>query len=207
MTVSTTEFDLPPVTASANIDLTVNPVAEAASLVGTPTDVSVNEDGTVSLDIFVTPHDSDDTITSIVVSGLAPDAHLSTGIHNSDGSWTLTADQLSGLTLTAGEEGHAALHVVVSTTEFGLPAATASTNIFVTTNPVAEAASLAGTDTAVSVNEDGTVSINIDVTPHDGDDTITSITISGVPTDATLSAGTHNSDGSWTLTPELNCRA
>ena len=198
----TTEAGLPPVTASTDISLTVNPVAEQASLAGTETAVSVNEDGTVSINIDVTAHDGDDTITSITISGVPSDATLSTGTENSDGTWTLTPDQLSGLTLTAGEQGSATLHVVVSSTEGDLPPATASTNISVTVNPVAEPASLAGTESAVTVNEDGTVSLDIVVTPHDGDDTITSVTITGVPSDATLSAGTHNSDGSWTLTPE-----
>ena len=124
------------------------------------------------------------------------------GFHNPDGSWTLTDDDLSDLRLTAGEETVTSLHVTVGATEIGsgLPPAISSTEIFLVVSPVAEQASLLGTDSAVSVNEDGTVSLDIVVTPHDGDDTITSIVISGVPSDATLSAGTHNfSNGTWTL--------
>ena len=36
--------------------------------------------------------------------------------------------------------------------------------------------------------------------PVDGDDVL-SISVSGVPLDATLSAGTNNGGGNWTLTP------
>jgi VCBS repeat-containing protein len=35
----------------------------------------------------------------------------------------------------------------------------------------------------------------------DGSESLTSVTISGVPDSASLSAGTHNADGTWTLTP------
>ena len=44
------------------------------------------------------------------------------------------------------------------------------------------------------------MALNISETPFDSRDTV-SITISGVPSDATLSAGTNNGNGSWTLTP------
>ena len=189
-------------TASVNIELTTNPVAEPANLGDTPTDISVNEDGTVSLGIVVQTQDDDDTIVSITITGVPSDATLSAGSHNvSDGTWTLTPEQLSGLTLTAGEEGTADLHVVAYTTEAGLPPVTSGTDINLTVNPVAEFASLDDTQTEVTVTETATVSLDIVVTPHDGDDTVT-ITITGVPTDATLSNGTQNGDGSWTLTPD-----
>ena len=51
-----------------------------------------------------------------------------------------------------------------------------------------------------SGNEHSAISLNIALGPIENDDNL-SITISGVPTDATLSAGTNNGDGSWTLTP------
>ena len=53
---------------------------------------------------------------------------------------------------------------------------------------------------ALSVNEDGTVALGIGETPFDPRDTV-SVIISGVPGDATLSAGTNNHNGTWTLTP------
>ena len=48
------------------------------------------------------------------------------------------------------------------------------------------------------------MALPITVTPFDPRDTV-SITITGVPADATLSAGINNGNGSWTLTPaQLN---
>ena len=53
---------------------------------------------------------------------------------------------------------------------------------------------------ALSVNEDGSVALSIVETPFSANDTV-SITIAGVPADATLSAGINNGNGTWTLTP------
>lgn len=51
-------------------------------------------------------------------------------------------------------------------------------------------------------SEDTTIALNIDasLTDTDGSETL-SVTISGVPDGATLSAGTDNQDGTWTLEP------
>ena len=47
------------------------------------------------------------------------------------------------------------------------------------------------------------IPLTITATPVDGDDVL-SISVSGVPLDATLSAGTNNGGGNWTLTaPQL----
>ena len=59
-------------------------------------------------------------------------------------------------------------------------------------------------NSSLSVTEDGTVALGIAETPFDPRDNV-SVTITGVPADATLSAGTNNGNGSWTLTPaQLN---
>ncbi|MEX2311564.1 MAG: hypothetical protein WD624_03820, partial [Rhodospirillales bacterium] len=55
----------------------------------------------------------------------------------------------------------------------------------------------------VSAQEDGAFALDISALTADKDGSeVISVTISGVPTGAVLSAGTVNSDGSWTLTPE-----
>ena len=53
-----------------------------------------------------------------------------------------------------------------------------------------------------SGDEDTEIPLNIQValTDVDGSESITNISISGVPTGAVLSAGTDNQDGTWTLT-------
>src|SRR5260221_14290497 len=44
------------------------------------------------------------TTLSVAIDGLPEGATLSAGTQNADGSWTLTGDQLAGLTLTPGPD-------------------------------------------------------------------------------------------------------
>ena len=53
---------------------------------------------------------------------------------------------------------------------------------------------------SLTVNAGGVVALGIAETPFNSRDTV-SLTITGVPADASLSAGTRNNNGSWTLTP------
>ena len=139
---------------------------------------------------------------SISVSGVPLDATLSAGTNNGGGSWTLTAPQLSGLKLNAGETS-GTLHVIATNTTTGEVASSATSDIAVTVSPAPVVSSLAGTVLTASGNEGTAIPLTITATPVDGDDVL-SITITGVPLDATLSAGTNNGGGSWTLTaPQL----
>ena len=56
-----------------------------------------------------------------------------------------------------------------------------------------------GTVLTASGVEGTAIRLTITATPVDGDDVL-SISVSGVPLDATLSAGTNNGGGNWTLT-------
>ncbi|WP_369413178.1 cadherin-like domain-containing protein [Pseudomaricurvus albidus] len=49
--------------------------------------------------------------------------------------------------------------------------------------------------------EDSPISLDIDVQAAAADDQLVSIVMTGIPDGATLSAGSHNADGSWTLAP------
>ena len=55
--------------------------------------------------------------------------------------------------------------------------------------------------------EDTSIDLNISASVPDSTETVQSITITGVPDGATLSAGTDNGGGSWTLTPAQLSRA
>jgi hypothetical protein len=184
---------------SQGIALTVNQLT-APTLTIANNALAVNEDGdgSVALGIGATPFDPSDVV-SVTIAGVPPDASLSAGTKNGDGSWTLTPAQLVGLTLTAGEvpTTPATLTVTATNTEGGQEASSASQTIALTVNPVAPTLSAPA---SLTVNEDGSVALGISVTPFDPNDTV-SVTIAGVPSDASLSAGTKNNDGSWTLTP------
>ena len=188
--------------AQETLALTVNPAPEAPSLAGTVLTASGVEGTAIPLTITATPVDGDDVL-SISVSGVPLDATLSAGTNNGGGNWTLTAAQLSGLKLNAGETS-GTLHVTATNTTTGEVASSATSDIAVTvttsdvdTSP--EAPSLAGTVLTASGVEGTAIPLTITATPVDGDDVL-SISVSGVPLDATLSAGTNNGGGNWTLT-------
>ncbi|WP_426424310.1 Ig-like domain-containing protein [Bradyrhizobium genosp. A] len=131
------------------------------------------------------------------ISGIPVDATLTDtagAIQVVNGTVTLTQTQLAGLTLKAGEVTAANLVVTATDPTTGN---SVSKVVALSVNPVAPTLH---TPATLSVATGGTVALGITETPFDPRDTV-SITISGVPTDATLSAGTKNADGSWTLTP------
>src|SRR5207253_908362 len=86
-------------TATEGYTLTVDPIIEPASLSGTVLTASGNEGTAIALTIVATSADSDDTL-SIDISGVPFGATLNHGTLNQNGSYTLTAAQLAGLTIS-----------------------------------------------------------------------------------------------------------
>ncbi len=170
-------------------------MAVAPTLTIAKTELSVNEHGKVPLGISETPSNPHDSV-SITISGVPSDATLSAGTNNDNETWTLTPTQLGDLTLTAGAVTTA--NLTVTATNNGGQTALTSKTIALTVNPVAPKLTIANTE--LSVNEQGKVPLGISETPSDPHDSV-SITISGVPFDATLSAGTNGGNGTWSLNP------
>ncbi len=158
------------------------------------------EDAAIALNIAAAPVDPDETL-SITVAGVPAGATLSAGTDNGDGTWTLTADQLAGLTLTpaANYSGEIALTVVATATDADGSTAVRTAGLEVAVTPVADAPTLAVSPAMGA--EDTAITLNIAAAPVDPDETL-SITVAGVPAGATLSAGTDNGDGTWTLTAD-----
>src|SRR5262249_49719214 len=102
---------------------------------------------------------------------------------------------LGNLKLNAGESS-GTLTITATNAEGG----SAQETLALTVTPASEAPSLAGTVLMASGVEGTAIPLTITATPVDGDDVL-SISVTGVPLDATLSAGTNNGGGSWTLTP------
>ena len=160
----------------------------------------INEDTDIPLVITASSPDSSETL-SITVSGLPQGAALSAGTANPDGSWTLTPAQLTGLHITppADWSGEMRLGVTATSTD-GTDTATTTSDLRITVTPVAETPTLTASGT--DIDEDaGAIALNIQLGGHLDASETRSITIAGVPTGATLSAGTRNADGSWSLTP------
>jgi len=160
---------------------TVAPVADNPVLSGVPSGtVHVAEGHTLDLSVISATADDSDPV-SITISGIPSDAYLtntangSTHLTVSGGSITFTAAQiaagaLNGLTLTTGEETTGTITVTANNTEPGENAGTSSASFMLAVDPLAEAASLAGTVTSVSGQSDTAIPLTIVATPFDSDD-------------------------------------
>ncbi|OEJ65993.1 hypothetical protein BEN30_13450 [Magnetovibrio blakemorei] len=191
--------------ASATSTVNVIPVADDATVSGT---ASGAEDTAIALDITAAVGDTDgsEAITQFTITGMPEGATLSAGTHNQDGSWTLSPAQLEGLTITPPSDysGNFELGItaqVVDTAGNLTDSSTATGTIGVDVTPVADAPELS--TTGATGNEDSAIPLNISTAETDTDGSeVISITITGVPTGAQLSAGTDNGNGTWTLSPE-----
>ncbi|MFH1805020.1 MAG: Ig-like domain-containing protein [Pseudomonadota bacterium] len=184
-------------TVSDTITVDVAGVADAPVLgVG---NASGAEDTAIALDIDGTLTDSSEVL-SISISGVPDGAVLSVGTNNGDGSWSLTPNQLSGLTITPPADYSGSFDLSVTATSVdGEDVASVSDTITVDVAGVADAPTLDVTDARGS--EDSAIALDIDAALTDSSEVL-SITIGNVPDGATLSAGTDNGDGSWSLTPD-----
>jgi CDP-diacylglycerol pyrophosphatase len=194
ITVTVSDGDL---STSDTFDVVVNAVATTPSLSVTGS-ASGDEDTAIGLTINATTTDTGDTLT-VLISGVPTGATLSAGTDNGDGTWTVPGDQLSGLTITppADDNSDFTLTVVATGTDGEDSASSNPATINVTVNEVATTPSLSVTGSA-SGDEDTAIGLTINASTTDTGDTLT-VLISGVPTGATLSAGTDNGDGTWTV--------
>ena len=172
---------------------------------GTPgisvTAASGEEDNAIALNVKIATTDTGDTISNITITGVPSGATLNHGTHNADGSWTLTTDQLDGLTLTPPLNFGGTIELTVAATAIdGTATASTSALLDVSVLRVADKPMLTASDTVTAEDTSVALTIAPHLTDTDGSEAITAITITGVPTGASLNHGTHNTDGSWTLT-------
>jgi VCBS repeat-containing protein len=141
-------------TSTASVNVTVNAVADAPSL--SSPDASGNEDSAIALNFSSALTDTDGSESlSITIAGVPAGASLSAGIDNHDGTWTLTAAQLAGLTITPPSNSDVDFQLTVTATSTeanGGSTASTSDTVNVTVNAVADAPS--GTDHTVTTAED-----------------------------------------------------
>jgi hypothetical protein len=187
---------------SSTVTFAVAAVTDAPTLITTA--ASGAEDTAIPLAISAALVDQDgsETLTGIVIGSLPPGATLSAGTPQPDGTWLLTTPQLAGLALipAANWSGTATLSVVATAREAGTGAEASTTaSLPVTVTAVADAPSLSAS--AAAGQEDAPVAIALAaaLTDLDGSETLSAVTISGLPAGFVLSAGTDNGDGSWTV--------
>jgi len=185
-------------TVTASLDVSVEAVADAPTL--ETADASGTEDNAIALKISSGLTDTDGSETlSITISGVPDGATLNAGTENQDGTWTLSSDDLNGLTVTPPADSDVDFTLTVSATSTdGTDTETVSGTIDVSVAADADTPTL--NLEQASGDEDNAIALNIDpgLGDTDGSETM-SITISGVPDGAILSAGTANADGTWIL--------
>jgi Ca2+-binding RTX toxin-like protein len=167
-------------------------VAAASGIANTPIALSI---------AAALAHTDPGEMLVIRIVGVPSGATLSAGTLNADGSWILTSAQLTGLTLTTSANAAAtiALTVTAAAAETDGSIATTSKALTVTVGPAAVAPTLTVASASGVAVTPIALSIAAALAHTDPGETL-AIRIVGVPTGATLSAGTLNADGSWTLT-------
>jgi len=180
--------------ATAGFGVSVAPVADLPVLKVAA--VSGSEDSSIPLSISASVPGNEE-VASIKVSGVPEGATLSAGTDNGDGTWTLAGDDLAALdslslTPPADWSGSMALSVTAESSDGGF----AMASFGVTVAPVPDVPALSVSPAAGT--EDSAIPLSVSASVA-GDESVASLTISGVPEGATLSAGTDNGDGTWTL--------
>jgi hypothetical protein len=186
------------------IAVTVDPVADAPTL--SLAAVQGAEDSWIRLPIAATLTDTDGSegLARFLVSGLPAGATLSHGTAGAGGVWTLTPAQAAVVSMrpSANWSGTADLSVTAISREAanGSEAGTTA-RLSVTVTPVADAPIL--TLSAAQGAEDTAIRLPIaaTLTDTDGSEGIARFLVSGLPAGATLSQGTADAGGVWTLTP------
>jgi hypothetical protein len=191
-------------TGSATDTVTIVPVAEAPTF-GGPTTFSGSEEATIALSGITATGDSDDTLgTTATISGVAPGWTVfdgSTSLTASGGTVTLPTADLGALNILAPDAGTGAtdtLTLTVTSHEGSSTTVTATETIVVsTTAGPPEQPTVSTADTTMTVGATS-AALTISVAASDADDTLGLVTISGLPSGFSLSAGTDQGGGTWT---------
>lgn len=185
--------------STATVTVTING-SNDPPVVAKPSSITVDEDSQDNPLGIVAPTDPDvgDMLT-ITVTGL-PDAQFgvvtlsdNTPVNLSD---VLSESGLTGLQFDAAPDASGATGEFTYDVTDGL--VTLSGGVTIEINSVADVPILSVTDAAGVVDEAIGLDITASLVDTDGSETL-QITIANVPSDATLSAGTDNGGGSWTL--------
>ena len=189
-------------TVSDSFNVEVNGVIDGSAF--TVTDASGFEDQPIALDIAASLVDLDGSESlSVTISGVPDGATFSAGTDNGDGSWTLAPDQLDGLQVTPPSDysGDFDLTVTATTTGDGSVSSVSDT-LTVSVEGVSDGLAFSGPDEINAITgEDAPLGVSARGFDTDGSETLR-FTVSNLPEGVSLTEGTANADGTWTLTPD-----
>ncbi|HEY8380561.1 MAG TPA: hypothetical protein VIL09_00280, partial [Microvirga sp.] len=188
----------------------VDPVSDAPALV--VAGARGLEDSPIHLDIQASLADASEVL-SVTIAGVPPGAALSAGTDNGDGTWSLTPDQLAGLTITppAHADADFTLTVTASSRDGSAAAAVTSTSLQVTVDGVAGTPMLSAASVHAALSRPVTTGGNSgqtltgtgaaeDIRGGTGNDTIRGNGGTGTARGyLAISATTNDTDGSETL--------
>ncbi|XIA64406.1 tandem-95 repeat protein [Bradyrhizobium sp. TZ2] len=183
-------------TSTATVFVNVAPVADGPQ--ATVSHASGNEDLSVALNITAALTDVSEVL-SITITNVPQGAALSAGIAGGDGTWTLTPEQLAGLTLDPPENfsGTIELGVIATSTESDGTTAQTSNTLTITVAAVADQPDIAAVSTSISaLSADDIVPLGLTLSHGDSSEILT-IEVQGVTPAYMLSSGTNMGDGVW----------
>lgn len=200
-------------TEAANSDEALSPVSQIAvtvtAVVDTPNftvnNASGSEDIPITLPISASLVDTDGSeVLTLQVTGVPTGASLNNGTDAGGGVWNLVEADLSGLTISNNlhDDSDFTINVSATSTDNDSSSITLGPDpITVTVIAVADAPNVVVTPVVTRDEDDNPWPLTIagDLVDTDGSETMT-YQISGMIDAATLSAGTDNGLGVWTLT-------
>ena len=157
----------------------------------TVSDTGGDEDTAIALNIGASLADVNESL-SVTIGGVPDGAALSAGVDNNDGTWTLSADQLNGLTITPPANSGDDFQLTVTATSTDLmddgttSTATTTGTIDVGVTGVADAPTLSVLDAAGLEDAGIALDVSAALSDTDGSETL-SVTISDIPAGASLS--------------------
>ncbi|MFC1457023.1 hypothetical protein ACETIH_09890, partial [Microvirga arabica] len=182
----------------------VTVTAEADAPQVSARDATGQEDSPIPLDLSAALTDADGSeVLSVSVLNVPPGALLSHGTRQADGSWSVSIADLAHLTLTPPHDFSGAIDLILRAT-----ARETSNGSTATTELPFQVRVTDASDTPLLTTRDSSgledTAIPLDVSTRltDEDESeVLSISIFGVPADASLSHGARQTDGSWLLAP------
>ncbi|MEM7097110.1 MAG: PilC/PilY family type IV pilus protein [Pseudomonadota bacterium] len=188
---------------TATIDVFVLPEADVPTIVVNP--VVGDEDAPIPLDIDITPLDTDGSETiEIEISGLGPTEVLTPATPLGGGDWRVNEGDLGSLAYVPANQyaGPVTLTLSVTSIDDGIDAdgdplqvaASSASPLSVTVLPVADVPGITANDKIGSEDFPTVLDLNLSLLDNDGSESL-DIQVSGVPTGASLSAGTNLGGG------------
>lgn len=181
--------------------------ASPAAIPGVPlglvvVDASGDEDTEIPLKISTTRIREEDAANlAISIAGLPEGARLSAGQAGGADGWTLTPDQLSGLTLLPPENYSGRLELSVSATIRDGDDEAVKMPLVVKVSGVADLPSLKAEDASGIRGRPIPIALDAALADRDGSESL-SIAITGAPEGTVLSAGTGGGEDGWVLAPD-----